>query len=513
MAAYQIVVWQSGKKSDKRIPSAQATFDFQSIRVGADNLEILQNGSGAGAAFDFGNRNLMSTAAPTASNHLVNKEYADNLVVTGGRVKEAVLIAQQLSNGQGLRAAMVFYATAVAADGDTVVLTNGTATETWTFAAADGANTPAVGASAAQSMQNLATRINLDSTTWNAVWIPDQLDSINAAGVVVVYEVVTSAGASTSRMYGTWATPASAQTVPYNGTLEYTTAVAPVQLPSADPAAGRFGIRKEDTALVNGEIHFVIAGDSLYSWDADGSAWFTLAAGTINDATSGAGGGLKGKVTADSNKGLLITSGVLEVVLSGNGLTFTAGAIDLELDGSTLSKSATGLKVADAGVTETQLAASVAGAGLTGGAGTALTVNPGDAVKIASDAVAVDFAKTVTNDNAGAITVRQVVYIKANGNVDLAQANVTDLQNYELAIVEDASIAAAASGKVTVRRGAVIGGFTGLTPGERVYVSRDTAGAVTQDLSAWVAGEHVYRVGRALSATELIYDPEYEIEY
>jgi hypothetical protein len=68
----------------------------------------------------------------------------------------------------------------------------------------------------------------------------------------------------------------------------------------------------------------------------------------------------------------------------GNGISdFTyngsaAASVTVEADGSTLSVGAGGVKVADAGITETQLNTSVAGDGLAGGGGTALSVNVDD---------------------------------------------------------------------------------------------------------------------------------------
>lgn len=132
--------------------------------------------------------------------------------------------------------------------------------------------------------------------------------------------------------------------------------------------------------------------------------------------------------------------------------------------------------------------------------------------KVAND-IQRDDAKTFQNDNGSAITVRQVVYVKANGHVDKAQATVSALGDFALGLVEDASIAAAASGKITVRRGAIVGGFSGLTPGKKQYVSRATAGALTEDLSAFTTGESAYCVGRALSATEIEFDPQFEYEF
>lgn len=67
-----------------------------------------------------------------------------------------------------------------------------------------------------------------------------------------------------------------------------------------------------------------------------------------------------------------------------------AGQLRVKLDGSTLARSSSGLKVADAGITGTQLAASVAGSGLSGGAGSALSVNVDDStIEINSDTLRV----------------------------------------------------------------------------------------------------------------------------
>jgi len=56
----------------------------------------------------------------------------------------------------------------------------------------------------------------------------------------------------------------------------------------------------------------------------------------------------------------------------------TGGLLTFVLDGTTLSQSASGLKVDAGGITATELNTSVAGAGLSGGAGTALAVNVDD---------------------------------------------------------------------------------------------------------------------------------------
>lgn len=515
MSAYDIVTWNSTTHSNKRVPSASNVFDFMSVRVGANNLTMGQTGSGGSAAFDFNSRKLSNVSNGVANNDAVNfgqmNAAIDFAVLTGGSLKEAVLVTEQLSAAQGILASAVFYATGVAQIGDTFVLKDGTTTETWTFAAAAGAFAPATGASAVASMQNLAAKIAAESTVWNAKYVTT-LSSINA-GAVVIWEKTSAAGTSTSRFYGVWATPSSANAVFYNGQTEYKTSVASIQLPSTDPAAGRFGFRRQLASLVNGEIHYIHETDIMEAWDQDTTNWVTFQNGAVPDATSASGGGIKGKVTADSDFGLSITAGIMKIVTDiGGALTFNAGALGILLQGSTLAQSASGLKVAAAGITATELASSVAGNGLTGGAGSALDVVAGDGIKSNANDIQVDYTEQFQNDNGGAITVRQMVYVKSNGNVDLAQSTTANLQKLRVGIVEAASISSAAVGAIYMRSGAVVPGFTGLIAGEKVYISKATAGSYTQDLSSFTTGDHVYRVGYAISGTEIEFDPEHEIE-
>ena len=70
--------------------------------------------------------------------------------------------------------------------------------------------------------------------------------------------------------------------------------------------------------------------------------------------------------------------------------TATAATLSVKLDSTTLYLSATGLRVRDAGITETQLHTSVAGDGLTGGAGTPLAVGVSTGITVAANAIAFD---------------------------------------------------------------------------------------------------------------------------
>ena len=109
-----------------------------------------------------------------------------------------------------------------------------------------------------------------------------------------------------------------------------------------------------------------------------------------------------------------------------------------------------------------------------------------------------------------AISAGQICYIKSNGNIALADADL-DMSDAALVIAHE-SIASAASGKVYLKEGSVVGGFSGLVPGKKCFVSK-TAGTVVQALTGFESGNSVYCVGRAISATEIAFQPVFEFEY
>jgi hypothetical protein len=87
----------------------------------------------------------------------------------------------------------------------------------------------------------------------------------------------------------------------------------------------------------------------------------------------------------------VLTAGGLFLTVDGStDSTDTAAQIAVRLDGETLSRSATGVKVSAAGISEVELAASVAGNGILGGAGAALSVKAGEGIVVDADGVALD---------------------------------------------------------------------------------------------------------------------------
>jgi len=108
----------------------------------------------------------------------------------------------------------------------------------------------------------------------------------------------------------------------------------------------------------------------------------------------GDGSGLTGVTgIGTTTNSLTDGNGIADFTFNGSAATSVA----VEADGSTLTVGAGGVKVADGGITATQIDTGVAGAGLSGGGGTALAVNVDDSsIEIATDTLRVK-SSGVTN--------------------------------------------------------------------------------------------------------------------
>jgi hypothetical protein len=291
--------------------------------IGANNLKV--DLGALTATWDATAYNI-SVKTPTSPAHAVTKAYADQLALTGGVIKEALLTDYQLKSGSGagILAAEVIYFNTNPSSTDFITIKNGATTETFTFVVSRStAFEVTIGTLPIDTMTNLASAINTDSVAWLSHLAADGLDAINTAGVVVVIDKATGAGASTSRIFGTWTTQADARVVEFYDLPEYRTSKTNIELPLADPAAGRFGLNKLQAALVDGEIHVCLENDTLRSWHVDALNWLTLSgSGSLPDATAGSGGATKGKITFDTDLGLDINSGVGEVKIDNSTIKF-----------------------------------------------------------------------------------------------------------------------------------------------------------------------------------------------
>jgi hypothetical protein len=124
--------------------------------------------------------------------------------------------------------------------------------------------------------------------------------------------------------------------------------------------------------------------------------------------------------------------------------------------------------------------------------------------------------------DAGFVPVAGSTYAATNGATVLTGgealtfvAGVTvlaDADDVTLPVMGFASAGAAAAAAVEViTPGHVVSGLSGMTPNARQYLSL-TAGGITEDVSAYVAGNGVQYLGRAISATELMFQPADIIE-
>jgi len=266
-------------------------------------------------------------ATPSGPTAAASKAYVDASVSGGASWRETLLTASQLDNtNDAIANAVAFYMANTAQNGDTFIINDGGSTETWTFAGASGAFQPDFGASALDSMTDLVSRINTDSAVWAAI-LGTALQGINPAGnVVIVYRQVPTA-ASTDRIYGVFTTPADAQHVDFGTELDYRSSIS-INLPGADPTSPNFGFGRITSGLTPNEAHLVRLEDSAYIWNEDAGVW-QLSAGAVSLATSGSGGGVVGQSTYDSDKGLAVTAGVAEVRVDGSTITFTAGQLSV----------------------------------------------------------------------------------------------------------------------------------------------------------------------------------------
>lgn len=467
------------------------------LDVGANGIDL----GGVGKVFDM--------APGTNPGDAVTLAQLQQAVINGGTVKELLLCQDQLNNTLGIRAAAAMYFTAQPVSTDNVVIDNGTIARTYQFGTG-GDVTVTIGATAADSMANLAAAITADGTgVWDGAFTASGLAEINASGVIVVMERTVPAGDSTSRIYGTWATQANAQVVEYASggvvDLDYQSNVN-ATLPSADPAEGRFGLRRQQSALLDGEIHNMRKDNSLYSWDDTGDMWNVLSgASSVPDATEGSGGGLKGKITADSDQGLDITAGVLSIVLESDGaIVFDATNFGLEINLeavdpslqivsnelgvkfgalSGLEKTASGLQVKVDGTTIQRNAAT-------------------------GELEAIGVGKESYTVAAPGVTIGDPVYFSANDTVKLGQANnAADIGFTAERVFGIACATVAAAGTVEViGDGPAVGVISGATAGDPYWLA--ASGGLTA--TAPVGNTTRLLVGHAINATDLWVDIDHK---
>lgn len=185
-------------------------------------------------------------------------------------------------------------------------------------------------------------------------------------------------------------------------------------------AGDRVLVKNQTTGSQNGWYDVAIGAWSR-SVDADASAEVTSGAftfveqGTVN-ATSGwvlstanpivlgtttlTFTQFSGAASITAGNGLLFTGSVLDIVPANDSIVVAADSIRVGVDGTTIEVgSGVGLRIKAAGVGVAHIAAAIAGAGLTGGAGSALSVVAstfirGGVVELDGDLLDIDYSPT-----------------------------------------------------------------------------------------------------------------------
>ena len=208
---------------------------------------------------------------------------------------------------------------------------------------------------------------------------------------------------------------------------------------------------------------------------------------------------------------------VNSIIVGGLGITEVGGNLDFG-----------GVKLTNAAdPTDAQDVATKAYVDLVGGGGSSLTAGDGiditsdvisvvpadDSIVVDSSGVSVNYARSLTNEQGSTISATQVVYGSSFGAVSLVSGASSIGPGSVFGVVKDASIADTATGDVYIKPGAIIPGYSSLTIGEPIYVHQSTPGAIIQSTAGFNAGDHLVQIGTALTATSVLFDPLYILQF
>jgi len=235
-----------------------------------------------------------------------------------------------------------------------------------------------------------------------------------------------------------------------------------------------------------------------------GGDMIALSGGTFSvDLTSNAGlvstnpGNAAGQLQVNSDESTIERVGN-SLRVKDLGITAAKLAADSVTTVKILDSNVTTLKLAATSVTKAKINADVAGFGL---------------IQLSDGALADDDVRSLQNDDAASFVSGEFGIIEADGNVVKLSAQyagtINIASNFVVALE---TIVTTATGRFAVG-GLVLAGFTGLAEELPVYAHRTTAGLYTQSLSGFVAGEHVIKLGKAVSATQVKFEPEYVVEF
>jgi hypothetical protein len=300
--------------------------------------------SGTGGALDLADEGI--AASKLAGNIGADKlsQALLNQIVTGQRQRESVLVEQQLlgSSGAGVAPATVIKIATNPNQNENIYIKNSEQTENFVFKNAEAAAFDVlIGANADETAANLAAAINADSAGWSAV-VKTNLDAI-AGTVVIIYRKTTTAGLA-DRVYKltggglrtvNFAGGRYDATVSSEGVMTAIDADNLTTLSPSDPATATFGFGRVAADLIDGDLRFVMAGGASYVYDADAAQWDNAGAAIIGEGAVG----VDEISSAIAGAGLLGGSGsALSVNVDDTGIEISSDALRLKDGGVSAGK-------------------------------------------------------------------------------------------------------------------------------------------------------------------------------
>lgn len=514
-------------RTGKLINLGAATSSGDAISYGQSGAVLA--GLALTAVLAMGGNKITNLADGTVASDAVNYGQLSS-VTTGSRAwREVLLVKQQVLNGSsgGVRAAQAAYIATNPTDLDTFVISDGTNVETFTFKTVPlGAFDVQIGGSASATQTNLVAEINLSSVFWSSVSTNglDDYFAANPTAQFVVYRKTTEA-AVTDRLYGTLTAPSGIKVVDFftAGPQAYgVESSTEANLPSADPAAQRFGFSRQFVLLATCETHLIANDVTTWTWNADTSVqtWYesdqmalsftsgltrTGSTVSVNTATAfgtyidGGSNNVAVAITA-TNPGISILADGLQTLQDGSGgLAHGASGDKVKVDtvtsgNPTLAIGANGLRVIGLpslfNINSVAVSANVTAANL----GTLTAGATSDAGALHSHSAGPRFSAVTV----GALAAGDPIYWSSTNNqVDKAQAN-TDTKSFVIGLNDSSAVSSSGTANV-ISHGKNPGVLAGATAGTPYYLA--SAGGLTT--TAPGATNRVIQVGVAYNATDL----------
>ncbi|NDC22666.1 MAG: hypothetical protein EBZ49_00825 [Proteobacteria bacterium] len=491
MASFDLLVVEGGKQ--KRRSSSAQTIDFAAIRLGSSNLLVKETGG----KLDLGSTEIVTTAAPSSDNSVVTKSYVDSLGFGLRDFKESVRVLATsnvpLTGGAALQIDGVFVQNGNrillngqnSADQNGIYVVSGIGTAYSLTRASDANQNSGVSTTSSVSA-GMFCFVEEGDTYYTSGWVLSTQNPIVLGTSSLVFVQFSGAGMIVA---GNGLTK-NGNVIDANPSDASITVGADGFNVTRDPAGaialGNSGI-KVNLELINPSLQ--IATNQL-GVKLDG-------AGAVVAGASGVGVNVDGSSLAISTNALTLK------IKSGAPLAKDVNGVSVTVDGRSVDVSSSQLVVK----TDPASVLSKSDLGLSVGV-------DNDTVQVSSNSLAVKYTKSVLNSTGSSIGSNKLVSLSLSGTDivgELSSRQDSSLWQKSVGITAS-TISNGASGPVVVRRGAIVGGFTGLDTGKKYYVNASGNIGLYSDIS-YSEGEIVYSVGRAYSPTELVFDPQFEFEY